>query len=216
MSIFVAEYYIRKYLTLAMVEIKDDPDKFADLIYASLPAIGDFDIKAEFKRIFAGDTPFKIKFGLNVDSENLPAVHVYLPAESSEPNMIGSDPEYDGDDGDVDTHKVFEINNFRFQTKYTLMIIDKNADSVLILYHTLKYMLLRYSILFENDGFQNLQISGNDLITEQNLIPMTIYSRNLMINFTYENETQNVYYYETGSSLKVDPKIEFLLKSIIG
>lgn len=214
MSIFFSEYYIRKYLLVAMEEIKDDPIGFADLIFGDILPLGQFNIKNEFKNLFSTDTPFKIKFGLNVASENLPAVHIYLPGETLNPVVLGSDPEFDLDE-DIET-KVNEENTFRFNTKYNLMIVDKNADSVIIFYHTIKYMLLRYSHLFEIDGFINLKIYGNDLITEQNLIPMTIFSRSITLDFDYEFISRNAYYYSVGTSLKVDPKIEMIIKKING
>lgn len=213
MSVVLPELELRYFLLRAIEEIKADKDKFADLIFGSLQPIGNFDIKREFKSLFAKENPYNIKIGIAINTSLFPAVHIYLPQEEEDIKGLGMSPTFsyepgpDDEEGEPTLGVVVEDDEIYFNSRYSLMIVDVNADTVLLLYHVLKFMFYRYAQMLDTSGFHNVKISGNDLVTEQNVVP-NAFARNLNISFSYVFSTRNAITQAVGKELLVDEDID--------
>lgn len=159
-------------------------DSIIDEVYKGIEKIGRFDPISESKRIFEKKDSLNIKFGLNINSADFPSVHIILPDEHIEWETIGWDTEYIENEDNTNT----ELNSIHFTTDYNLLILDKNADTVVYIYHILKYMFLSYHTQLELAGFETLKISGRDLIQQSGILPLEVFSRNLTLSFKYTRE----------------------------
>jgi len=166
---------------------------------------GEFDLLREAQTLFLKTDPIKVKFGMNIATADFPCVHIILPQEEQTNQSLGASPDsFEDTDGGV-----AEVDESYFRVRYSLMILAANADLVILIYQVLKYMFLRYLIVLELDGFETIKIGGNDLITEQNMIPQNVYSRNINLDFLYTTQTINKITLAAANSLVVDKtKIE--------
>ena len=190
--------YLKWYLELIKASIEfSNTESIIDLVFNGVSSIGKYDPIKESKRIFSKEDSIKIKFGMNINPAELPAIHILLPDENIEWESIGwSETELEKDD-----NTSVSIGDVDFNTAYSLIIVDKNADSVVYIYHILKYMILSTHENLELDGFKTLKISGRDLIQQQGLIPIDVYSRNLSLSFKYNREFVGLRETKFGHSL---------------
>lgn len=212
-NVFLPEIQIYNYLKSILSILKssietDENNNYITTIFRGQSAIGNYNPVKEAKAIFRKEDALKISFGFNLSTTNLPAVHIVLPDESVDFEGIGFSENYDRvlqeDGSTIDT----EYHNIRYSSEYSLLIVDKNADSVIYIYQVLKYMLLCNFQNMQLDGFMNLKISGRDLVNIPNMVPQSMYSRNIILSFKYEYEFASINVPQFGSSLKV--KKEFL------
>lgn len=199
---FLPEVEIYKYLNTFLSTIKTSIDadynnNIIDKVFYGVTAVGRFNPKKEAKELFKKSEALNIRFGFNISTNELPAVHILLPDERLEIETIGFDGEYENDGEGIKT----QSNSVIYQSEYNLLIIDKNADMAIFIYHVLKYMFLSYFEHLELDGFQTLKVYGRDLITQQGLVPQNIYSRSLILSFKHTRQFESVAIPEFGSSM---------------
>jgi len=166
----------------------------------------DFSILDESIKLFR-NCNIKTRIGLSSTSSELPVFHILLPGENEEFTGIGMSPEktynYAQKEGK-------DFNNTIYNSRYSIMIISANGDTTVILYHILKYMLLRYKQCIEYFGMFKFKIGGNDIILDSNIFPQQVYQRNLNLEFSYniKSESINIELYGTGYNVDVE-KLDF-------
>lgn len=142
------------------------------------------------KKMFVRDNTKKrmleVFVGYNLEKNSVPTVHILLPNESK--------GKFDAislnDQSEIlinqNTNKL-EINKSRTKNSiYHLMVTSDNSTEVLICYYYLQALLLMFSDHFELKGLDNIQISGADVIIQQELSTPHIFHRNLAMAFDYE------------------------------
>lgn len=215
--LFVPEILIYNYLNAILTELKtsitsSSSNNLITKLFTGVSAMGDFNMKNEALAFFVKDKCLDIKVGLDISTKTLPALHLYLPEESSSSIPIGVDPSFV--DEDFDDNSFEEQNTIRFSTRYNIAIITLNGDQAVMIYQVLKWMIMRYISILEAEGFMNVKITGADLKMEQNIIPQTVFTRILSLGFEYEVQSINKMTYEGGKSLEVD-RIKLDMKLIL-
>ena len=185
----IPEITIYHYLKYFLKLLKDSVDfssteSIIEEIFFGVEPIGNYDPIKESRRIFSKVDSLYLNMGFNINPAELPAIHIILPDENLEWEGIGWSAELEENEDGTST----ERKEVSFNTAYNLIILDKNADAVVYIYHILKYLFLSFNVNLELDGFQTLKISGRDLIQQSGLIPVDIYSRNLTLSFKYKRE----------------------------
>ena len=194
---------ISNFITLIKNSITNDTShdqnqSLIDNIFNGFTVLNDFNPVKEMKALFANDKPLYLKLGFNINTAELPAVHIVLPDENLEFEGIGLSPHYEFDSDGTNPR---EVNNVNFDCSYNIIIVAPNSDAVIFIYRILKYMFLASWSNMEASGFMKLRIRGSDLINQSTLIPTSLYSRNLSLSFTYEEEFINSIQPEFGNSL---------------
>jgi len=134
----------------------------------------------------------QVVLGYNLERMGLPTVHILLPNESEGDVGIGMgqgylDPEFDTDSG---TYK----RNFTnvFNSTYNLMITSDNSSEVVLIYHALKNLFTAVFEHFELMGLRNIKFGGADLQFNNELVPPTVFHRNLSVSFFYESSVNEL------------------------
>ncbi len=214
MQLFMPEFYLRSFLLRAQSDIynsiiADVNDNLITKIFSGIGSSGEFNPAVEAQGIFSpNNNPIKIMLGLNIDTANLPSAHIYLPNTDVSFQGIGNSPSLIRDNTNPNSPLIAENNETYYNSIYSVLLVDKNADSLILIYNTLLFMMLSYISEMELIGFMNLKISGNDFVTEQNLIPQTLYARNINFAFEYTQISQNDITFPAGVSFDVNkPKL---------
>jgi hypothetical protein len=141
-------------------------------------------------KLFVIDTDkrrnLEVFVGYNLERNNITTIHILLPNETKGKfDAVGLNDQAEIVINDL-TNKI-EINKSRTKNSvYHLMVTSDNSTEVLITYYYLQALLLMFSDHFELKGLVNMQISGADVIIQQELSTPHIFHRNLSINFDYE------------------------------
>ena len=176
-------------------------DNYITEMFGAVGSSGDFNPLIEAQAIFSSsNNPVKVKIGINIATADLPAAHIYLPRTDTNFQGIGNSPNYFVDDN----LQIEEEDETYNHAVYSIMIVGDNSDKVVLIHSVLYFMLLKNISNLESDGFMNTKLSANDLITEQNLIPSTIYARNISLSFDYSLTSINMMMQPQGSSLIID------------
>lgn len=157
-----------------------------------------------------GDDPRKIATRLMFDRTRagVPTIHITLPQESPNGNGIGFDPNYEEPIFN-DTDGTYQMNYTRgFKTKYNLMITSSNDFEVLVIYTILKAIIIGSVDILDNNGLRNIQISGNDLMMNNETTPQVVYMRALQIEFMYDFTVPTIDELNFGTSVTFEGTIE--------
>ncbi len=135
---------------------------------------------------------FKVTMGYNTQRQGLPTVHILLPNESKYEVGIGNGEGYQDQiiDEDNDTVKTRFTNVQR--ATYNLMITSDNSSEVVLAYHVLKNLMFAAFPAFELRGLRNVEFGGQDVQFNNELMPDTIYHRNLTMTFFYESHVSSL------------------------
>lgn len=137
----------------------------------------------------------EITLGYNLSRMELPTIHILLPSEtSSETQGIGNGIGWDADDQFESTEDGrFMYLNKNYDATYNLLITSDNSSEVVVLYNFFKYMITVLTPAMELSGLQSLRIGGGDLQFMEELIPTTVFHRNLNLSFMYENKITDLF-----------------------
>lgn len=134
----------------------------------------------------------EITVGYNTQRAGLPTIHITLPDEQFDQVGIGmgegyQDSTIDEDDGTV-------ISNYTgvFKTNYNLIITSDNSSEALLIYHTLKNLMVAAFPAFELRGLRDIKVGGQDLNFQNDMIPSEIFHRNLSLSFFYESTVDSL------------------------
>lgn len=129
-----------------------------------------------------------VNIGYNLQRQGLPTIHILMPSAQKGPSDgLGFDEGYepvaispDGEERKMNRTRTYNV-------KYQLMISSNNVNEVLLIWHLL---LDGFQAIFDNielNGMQNLQLSGQDLLFNNDIVPPEIFHRSVMMDFFYEN-----------------------------
>lgn len=166
----------------------------------------DFVTQAE-KVILAGvDDPRYLDVNLmfNAAREGAPSIHITLPGETPQQggDGIGQDQGYIMDIIEsaiynqnvlVTEGKSTPIFTNRFQATYNIVITSDNNIEVIMIYHTLRAILTSLTASMSLTGLENLKFSGQDVIINQELVPVGIFIKTLNCSFQYETSAPSIY-----------------------
>ena len=137
------------------------------------------------KNVLLRTNGIKINFGYNMEVAKDISFHIILPSETSDPAPIGNNNGY------LEEESTEEKHTNSFNSTYQIMITSNNASEVTTMYHLLKAMLVSLSDQVELLGLQNATISGNDIVFQDDKIPVNIFHKVLNISFKYEVTVSN-------------------------
>jgi len=135
-----------------------------------------------------GDNPREIGTRLFFDREraHLPTIHISLPGEMAKNDGMGFDEGFqDVIFNDNFTERQATLTR-RFATKYDILMTSDNPMEVVIMYHTIRAVLISFSAALQLMGFHLPVFSGQDLRINEELVPNHIMIRALSLNFEYD------------------------------
>ena len=136
------------------------------------------------KKIFNSIQNLKVNFGYNFEVAKIISFHIILPSEQPSSISIGEDEGYqteEDDDGNIQL-KFCQM----FSSNYQIMITSDNSSEVNIIYHIYKSLLIALVPHLSLKGLLNPKLSGNDIVFQDDQMPMGIFHKVLNLSFDYE------------------------------
>lgn len=141
------------------------------------------------------DDPRSLEVRLFFNSQRAEAPTIHISLGSDEPGPINSIGMNEDEVGYTDTSndEYASIYGRSFNTMFTAICTSHSHHEVLIMYHVLKASLISTFASFEHQGFQNISISGRDIQLREDLVPVPIFSRGIMIRGFYETRVRDFF-----------------------
>lgn len=130
-----------------------------------------------------------VNFGYNQEVAKIISMHILLPSEQGK-STIGEDDGYMTEDIlDADGNKIGEQPYFTqmYDCTYQIMITSNNSSEVNVVYNILKSMLLMLVPHLELMGIRIPELSGNDIVMQDDLVPVPLFHKVINLSFKYEH-----------------------------
>ena len=148
-----------------------------------------YDVFKQAKKIVQTKQNLSVNFGYNQEVANIISMHILLPSEQGS-MTIGADEGYLEDDFFDDDGNKIGVQQYYTQTyesTYQIMITSNNSAEVNVVYNILKSMLLMLVPHLELMGLRLPTLSGNDIVMQDDLVPVPIFHKVLNLSFKYEH-----------------------------
>lgn len=159
--------------------------------------------KSIFLRSSGDPRKLQVTVGYNIERNGLPTIHILLPQENESDKGIGMGAGYQPDFIDEEEGIFSETFTNVFKSTYNLMITSDNSSEAILIYHALKNVLFSIFEHFELMGLRDPKFGGQDLQFNNDLVPPTVFHRNLLISFFYETTVKSILRQKLIKSLSI-------------
>ena len=201
-GILLPELVIQRTLVTIVKMLRDDleenkGDETQSLLYKILGVdeqgqalkLNLYDVFKQAKKIVQTKQNLSVNFGYNQEVANIISMHILLPSEQGS-MTIGADEGYLEDDILDNNGNKIGVQQYYTQTyesTYQIMITSNNSAEVDVVYNILKSMLLMLVPHLELMGLRLPTLSGNDIVMQDDLVPVPIFHKVLNLSFKYEH-----------------------------
>lgn len=201
-GILLPEFVIQKTLVSIVRLLRDDLEKNAgddtrSILYKILGVdesgealqINLYNVFKQAKKIIQTKNNLSVNFGYNQEVAQMISLHILLPSEQGRIG-IGADEGYLADDIVNEQGERTKVQNYftqMYETTYQIMITSNNSAEVNVVYNILKSMLLMLVPQLELMGLRLPTLSGNDVVMQDDLVPVPIFHKVINLSFTYEH-----------------------------
>ena len=147
-----------------------------------------YNVFKQAKKIVQTKNNLSVNFGYNQEVAQIISLHILLPSEQGK-MAIGADEGYLSDDI-VEDGKKARVQNYytqMYDATYQIMITSNNSAEVNVVYNILKSMLLMLVPQLELMGLRLPTLSGNDVVMQDDLVPVPLFHKVINLSFTYEH-----------------------------
>ena len=147
-----------------------------------------YNVFKQAKKIIQTKNNLSVNFGYNQEVTQIISLHILLPSEQGK-MAIGADEGYLSDDIVEDGEKTRVQNYYTqmYDATYQIMITSNNSAEVNVVYNILKSMLLMLVPQLELMGLRLPTLSGNDVVMQDDLVPVPLFHKIINLSFTYEH-----------------------------
>ena len=147
-----------------------------------------YNVFKQAKKIIQTKNNLSVNFGYNQEVAQIISLHILLPSEQGK-MAIGVDEGYLSDDIVEDGEKTRVQNYYTqmYDSTYQIMITSNNSAEVNVVYNILKSMLLMLVPQLELMGLRLPTLSGNDVVMQDDLVPVPLFHKVINLSFTYEH-----------------------------
>ena len=200
-GILLPEFVIHKTLVAIVKMLRSDlaehaADDTQSLLYKILGTdeqgqplqLNLYNVFKQAKKIIQTETNLSVNFGYNQEVAQIISLHILLPSEQGK-MAIGADEGYLSDDIVEDGEKTRVQNYYTqmYDATYQIMITSNNSAEVNVVYNILKSMLLMLVPQLELMGLRLPTLSGNDVVMQDDLVPVPLFHKVINLSFTYEH-----------------------------
>lgn len=200
-GILLPEFVIHKTLVAIVEMLRADLEEHAaddtqSLLYKILGTdeqgqplqLNLYNVFKQAKKIIQTKNNLSVNFGYNQEVAQIISLHILLPSEQGK-MAIGADEGYLSDDI-VEDGKKTRVQNYytqMYDATYQIMITSNNSAEVNVVYNVLKSMLLMLVPQLELMGLRLPTLSGNDVVMQDDLVPVPLFHKVINLSFTYEH-----------------------------
>ena len=200
-GILLPEFVIHKTLVAIVKMLRSDlaehaADDTQSLLYKILGTdeqgqplqLNLYNVFKQAKKIIQTENNLSVNFGYNQEVAQIISLHILLPSEQGK-MAIGVDEGYLSDDIVEDGEKTRVQNYYTqmYDATYQIMITSNNSAEVNVVYNILKSMLLMLVPQLELMGLRLPTLSGNDVVMQDDLVPVPLFHKVINLSFTYEH-----------------------------
>ena len=200
-GILLPEFVIHKTLVAIVEMLRADLEEHAaddtqSLLYKILGTdeqgqplqLNLYNVFKQAKKIIQTKNNLSVNFGYNQEVAQIISLHILLPSEQGK-MAIGADEGYLSDDIVEDGEKTRVQNYYTqmYDATYQIMITSNNSAEVNVVYNILKSMLLMLVPQLELMGLRLPTLSGNDVVMQDDLVPVPLFHKVINLSFTYEH-----------------------------
>ncbi len=141
--------------------------------------------KKVFDRSNSNPRRISIKLSFDTDFSSPPIVYITTGKDDHKYSPIGH---YDGSE-DLRTNGGLinrQILSTRISGETNIVIVSDNLEEMLIIYHSLRAMLLASIPTLVLSGIQEPNFGGNDVMLNEEMIPKNIFIRTISVRYEYE------------------------------
>jgi hypothetical protein len=184
--------FLESLLAFVKKDINSNTDKTKTIIYYLFNNIKfqNFDFYKSALEFLTreADNPRQLQVRLGFDSSRavMPTVHITLPSERSGQQGIGIDEGYVENEVDTTEKKENPIYTRIYECQYACIITSDNVLEVTLLYNLLKGLLVGSLDILELNGLRNIKLSGQDMQLSEEIVPINVFAKGLMLDFFYE------------------------------
>lgn len=153
-----------------------------------------YKVYAQAKAIINNKGNLSVNYGYNQKVANMLSLHILLPSENAT-MTIGADEGYLKDDviegGELVGRQMYYTQTFK--STYQILITSNNSAEVMVIYNILKCMLLMLVDELEFKGLRIPEFSGNDIMMQDDVIPVPIFHKVINISFQYEHNVPKLF-----------------------
>lgn len=212
----IPEFVLFDIVTKALKFLREDyalqTDKSTTFLSRVLAgnSIERYDLATQAKQVFIDndiDNPrfLGVQLMFNMEREGLPTVHITLPSEQTQTggNGIGSDEGYlediiieeivDSDDNVTTPYRRNSVYTRRFQSTYNIVITSDNSNEVILIYHTIRALLIALIPSISLSGLENVAFGGQDVQLYAGLANKNMYVRAIAVTLQYETSAPSVF-----------------------
>lgn len=157
-----------------------------------------YNVFKQAKKMLLTPQNLSVNFGYNQEVANIISLHILLPSEQAK-MAIGADEGYLETDDDSSRQQYYTQT---YESTYQIMITSNNSSEVNVVYHILKSMLLLLVDHLELMGLRNPSFSGNDIVMQDDLVPVPIFHKVLNVAFSYEHNVPKLFADEFALTFK--------------
>lgn len=203
MSLITPEIIIQNAVELILAHIRSDWDNNTDKTKTTLYKLwngvkyGRYDMYAEAQSVFLRkkDDPRLIRVRPSFDKEqaNIPTIFVNLPSEEGGfADGLGMDQ--NEVDVTYDDDNLTYTNNYGrgFSSNYNIVISSENRNEILLIYHTIRALLIPLFNHMMFDGLEVPKLSGRDLQIYSELVPNHIFMRAIGLSISYRVNVDDI------------------------
>lgn len=103
------------------------------------------------------------------------------------------DTEYNPDGSMLTQGSHTPVFTRRFQSTYNIVITSDNSNEVVLIYHTMRALLIGLIPSINLAGLQNLAFGGQDVQLYSGLAPKNMYVRAITVTLQYETSAPSIF-----------------------
>lgn len=204
--LLVPEVILYNVINALLGELKDNynntTEKTKTHLYRFWNGVKDtkYDYYKEAVHLFAGrekDNPRKVEARMFFDAERakIPTIHITMPSDQTGENSIGMDQSGRVDEMYIDNvaSTITPTLGRRFNAQFYIVCTSDNNREVLLMYHTLRAMLISSWRSLELAGLSNIKLSGQELKIDDRLVPNHIFMRGIGVLNSYDVRVPEVF-----------------------
>jgi hypothetical protein len=155
------------------------------------------------------DNPRKVECRMFYDRERsaLPTMHITMPSDQIGANELGVSESGREDEMFVDSHfgQITPTLARRFDAQFYIVCSSDNNREVLLMYHTLRAMIISAWHVFEHSCMENMKLTGQELRMQEHLVPNHIFMRGLGIMHSYDVRVPSTFPLPLITQLIINP-----------
>jgi hypothetical protein len=199
-------------LNYLRTDYDDQEDKAKSFLMKLLKGkvIERYDLQTQAIEVFIDNNPenprfLEVNLMFNMEREGLPTIHLTLPSEQTQTggngigvdqgyqDVIVEDTEYDENGNMIFQGKITEVYTRRFQSTYNIVITSDNSNEVILIYHTLRALLISLIPSMSLAGLENVALGGQDVQLNSGLAPKNMYVRSITLTLQYETSSPSIF-----------------------